>query len=126
VKTSLSLDSATRDRLNEVRPATLSWDAFLQVLRDSVDEARLSKNLELVLDDEESKNLQRAVARVGAMRADPDASLALGAARERLRRRRLAIRLARLVEELKAETPTPRIADLAQDLDEEIREALRV
>ena len=104
MEASIGVSKPTKVELQHAKPGGLSWDDFLIILRNSVDEKKFRKNLADLMDQMEADSLDAATERVLSMRSGKEAGLRLAEAKERLKRQRLAREL-RKVSELLAEEP---------------------
>ncbi|MDQ1446964.1 MAG: hypothetical protein QOI20_3428 [Acidimicrobiaceae bacterium] len=124
MKTSIGVQSDTKDALAQAKPAGLAWDDFLRVMRASVDEKKYRRNLERLLGELEAESVDAAIARVKALRSGKEAALGLAEAKARLKRRQLAAQAARFSELLAGEPASEDLRQAARDLDVQLHTAI--
>lgn len=117
---SIGVRSSTKAALAESKPPMMSWDAYLGILRSSVDDKALRRNMEKILDHLERQSYDRAIARVRALRAGKVRGYPLGEAKERMRRHRLARHLEEVSRLLRAKTLDASVENAVKVLDQEL------
>lgn len=124
VEASIGITNATKTALSEVKPGGLSWDRFLLVLRQSVDEKKYRKNLEKLLDEMEADSIEAATDRVLSMRSGKEAPLRYAEAKQRLQNQRLARELAQVSEMLRQSPTGPEAKQAVAALDKHLHATL--